>query len=127
MGDDELKRQISEIQDQLSSATVVTDLPSPKDDDQSPVDKILNQRYSQRKHLLLFYLILTGLSFAVVIFVLIFQGYYKVTKEVEVFSTEEFQIVVGGLFVQILGLLYIITKALWNDKDYLPYMQKNGK
>jgi hypothetical protein len=127
MGDIKLETEARELQDQLEQATTVTDLPSPNNEDKSHVDKILNQRYSQREHLLQFYIIFTAISFGVVVLVLSFQGIFKITKEIEIFSIEEFQIVVGGLFVQILGVLYIITKALWNDKDYLPYMQKNGR
>lgn len=86
----------------------------------SPLENIWKQRHSQRK--ILFYLSvgLVITSFLALITMVIFQAYIKlhIKQSLDLFPDYEFQIISAGVFAEVIGVVNIIAKSIWNDETY---------
>ncbi len=92
---------------------------------QKKLEEILEQRAEQRKDVLKFAKTLTGFSLGLLIFLCILQSLVRLKNpSFKIFDGIEFQLLVGGVFGQIIGVVYIISRSLWNDKNYLDTMDK---
>lgn len=84
------------------------------------IGDILKQRHGQRSSLFWFALTFVTIT-TVCVFTAIglqaylnFHGYAR-----QLVDPRTLQIVVGGVFIQFIGLVGIITRSIWNDKPYL--------
>lgn len=92
---------------------------------QKRLEEILEQRAEQRKDVLKFSKILTGFSLGLLAFLCILQAIVRLQNpEFRIFDGIEFQLLVTGVFGQIIGVIYIISRSLWNDKNYLDTLDK---
>lgn len=83
-------------------------------------EKYFKQRHNQREIIFWFIVILTGLSFLSFICVVGLQSYVRVwggDSRFELLSDGQMQIFGVSVFAQIIGLMFVITKALWDNKD----------
>jgi len=84
------------------------------------IGDILEQRHRQRNGLFWFALAFVATTTTFVLFLIGAQAYLNFREyEVELVNATTLQIIVGGIFVQFVGLVSIITKSIWNDKPYL--------
>lgn len=86
----------------------------------SELRELLDQRKAHRNVLLTWLLKLTTASFILLAVLVIFQAIARLyDKTYTVFTGMEFQILAVSVFGQIIGVVYIISKSLWDDKDYI--------
>lgn len=92
---------------------------------QKKLQEILEQRAEQRKDVLKFSKILTGFSLGLLIFLCLLQSIVRIYQPAfKIFDGVEFQLLVAGVFGQVIGVVYIISRSLWNDKNYLDTLDK---
>ena len=96
--------------------------PSPPED---PLMALLNERKRQREPLLKFIKGLTISSLLLLVGMIVCQGTARLwMPDFSIFSGNEFEILVAGVFGEIIGLIYVIVKSLWDDTSYLDYLKK---
>lgn len=82
---------------------------------------ILKQRKHQRDTILIFSMKLTWASFGFLVLLISAQSLLKIWKGPAFFLLEhsELEILSVAVFGQIIGVIYIITRSLWDDRTYL--------
>lgn len=87
----------------------------------SQLKEILEQRKRQRDQVLKFTKIITYISLAFLILLILIQTLVRIFKDPHFLIVDEFelQILSAGVFGQIIGVIYVITKSLWDDKTYM--------
>ncbi len=128
----ELQKDESEPYDiEIKELLNKSDAPEASDDSFSKVEpntdkfkEILDQRHRQRQSLFRFVVVLTTSSFGMLVVIVAVQIFMRtrVDRNFTVFTGTEFDILSVAIFGQIIGVVYIITKALWDDKPYLEKM-----
>lgn len=84
------------------------------------MQKLLNERRDQRKKIFSLSVTLTSMAF---IFLLVMIGVQAIIRlddqDFSFFNGHELEVLSVSIFGQIIGLIYIIAKALWDDSNYI--------
>ncbi len=81
---------------------------------------ILNERKTQREKLLDFIIGLTAISLCMLIFCVFIQAITRLwIHDYEIFEPSVFHFIITGVFGEMIGLIYVIVKSLWDDSKYL--------
>ena len=92
-----------------------------EDPDPSNIQKILEQRNSQRGKLFHFATFLSEWSFLLIVTIILCQTIVRLTKDpkFEVLDGAQFNVLTVGVFGQIISVILVITRSLWNDQNYM--------
>ena len=86
----------------------------------SALEDILKQRREHREKILKFVQKLTWLSFGLLSFVVLLQSIVRLwNPSFSPVDRYELEILSAAVFGQIIGVIYLITKSLWDDKNYI--------
>jgi uncharacterized membrane protein len=87
---------------------------------------ILSQRLGQREKLFSFAVYSSILTLLLLVGAIVIQISVRVfgNENFEVMSSQALQVLSVSVFGQMVGIVLVIAKALWNDKDYINAMQK---
>ena len=91
-----------------------------------PLQELFGERKDQRKRLLDFIVRLTVASFCLLVSIVVIQTIFRMfdRQNFTILSGHELEVLVTGVFGQIIGLIYVIVKSLWDDKNYLDSLKK---
>jgi hypothetical protein len=101
-----------------------------KDPNPSAVEKILEQRHTQRKDLFDFAIKLTWYCFDFLVCVVFFQIWAQLFFHRDLLTGYALQVLIVGVFGQIIAIVGIIAKSIWDDKPYsdhlgMDYLQRH--
>lgn len=86
----------------------------------SIIEKLINERQAQRREMMNFVKGLTTKSFLLLVVVVIFQGFVRLFKsDYEVINDVVFNILAVSVFGQVISVIVVIVKSLWDDTEYL--------
>ncbi len=91
---------------------------------------ILQQRHSQRRFVFWFSLFFSGLSYLAFISLICVQVWIRIYTGKETFSVldgYELELLSVSIFGQFIGVILIITKAIWTDSDYIAALEEDMK
>jgi uncharacterized membrane protein YcjF (UPF0283 family) len=127
------QNQLERQSDQQIDASIQNQIPADEQSFGKPqkelikpeINNILGQRRLQRWIVLVFAIILSSCAFLFIIGIVTLQIILTLTsyKPVILVSDAIMQALIVSVFVQILGVIAVITHALWNDKMYLDKMK----
>ena len=87
------------------------------------LEKILSERQTQRKIILWYALGLTALAFLALMGLVFWQAAIRASgSNATLFPGKELEVLSVAVFGQIIGVIYIITRSLWDDKNYIEKM-----
>lgn len=88
--------------------------------DKSPLEKILEQRHDQRSILFNFAISMSRASFIFLFGIVITNIWAKlfINSNLDLVNSNTLQIIAVSVFVQILGIVALIAKAIWDDRNY---------
>lgn len=111
----------------ISSSPALNDSDFPKPDP-SYIDDILKQRRDQRDKILGFSIKLSYISIALICVIsfcqIIFRFIHPTSNE-SIFPDGQFQVLSAAVFGQIISVIVLITKSLWQDDTYMPIISKD--
>jgi uncharacterized membrane protein len=91
----------------------------------SALDKIWKQRHEQRDKLFEFSVKLTWYCFIFLVCVVYFQIWSQLLLRRDLLTGYELQILSVAVFGQIIAIVGIITKSIWDDKIYSGLLDKD--
>ena len=82
--------------------------------------RFLKERKFHRKVLFYFALVMSALSLASLIALIIAQAYFRATISpyFEIISDQGIEVVSVAIFGEIFGVIYIIAKAIWSNDEF---------
>lgn len=87
------------------------------------LEKILTERQGQRKIILWYSLGLTVAAFLALMGLVFWQAAIRSSgSNATLFPGKELEVLSVAVFGQIIGVIYIITRSLWDDKNYIEKM-----
>jgi len=90
-----------------------------------PIDQIFEQRHSQRVVLFRFAIFTTSILLFILISSFLLQLYFRIVYDVnDLFDPVYLNIFTVSVFGEVIGVIYIIAKSLWNDEAYKDYFKK---
>lgn len=88
--------------------------PNPK----SYFEKIQEQRHFQ-KQVLFWFAIISSISILIgLVLAVTLQAYFRATRRIALFENFELQVLSGAVFVQVIGIIHIIAKAIWDESPF---------
>jgi hypothetical protein len=90
------------------------------------LDNILLQRQEHRDSIFDFIIKIAWASFALIMIPVFIQIHWRLHEDPSftVLDGNELEILAAAVFVEIIGIVAVITHSLWNDKDYMPHISK---
>jgi hypothetical protein len=89
-----------------------------KEPDPSALDKIWHQRHGQRDRLFNFALNLTNACFIFLVCITFFQMWSQLAFQRDLLTGYELEVLSVSVFGQIIAVVIIIAKSIWDDKPY---------
>lgn len=87
---------------------------------QKNLEDLLKERKEQRSVIFKFAIRITKWSLFFLLVLLLTQAIVRIfISNFSLFNGAELEILSVSVFGQAIGIVYIITKSLWNDRDYL--------
>jgi hypothetical protein len=83
---------------------------------------ILKQRHAQRAWIFWGAITMSASSFLLLIVLLAIQIHYLVCRNIVVLNDKIFTAVIVGIFTQIVSVIIVISKAVWDDKNYAKFL-----
>lgn len=88
------------------------------------IDNLLEERRNQREKLLKFICILAILSFTLLSCIVIMQSIVRIyIPSYKILEGNQLEILIVGVFGEVISLIYIIVKSLWDDSKYLTILK----
>lgn len=122
-----MDRITQEYRDILNSISVIKNDKQTEVSDISIFQQIQRQRHKQRDRIMSFSLKISGWSTVFLWILIVVQAVVRIfdDKGFEIIDAQSFKIISSAVISQSFGIVFIITKALWNDKDYKQLLSKD--
>lgn len=92
--------------------------------DQSPYKQLLGQRQNQRNIIFWFSIIMSFIAFVILVTLYGLQMSYRSRVGKDLLSQSEINIFAVSVFVQVIGVIVIITRSLWNEEPFMKIHEK---
>lgn len=118
------EEKAAEVKANLKSTSRLPALSDENEDKQKRdlLQELIDERKTHRKEMLKHVLILTYASFVLLALIIIVQGFvrlFRFDKSFAILDNYQLNIFAVSVFGQVIGVIIIIVKSLWDDEDYL--------
>lgn len=86
-----------------------------------PQNQLLKQRHNQRKVLFVFCILTIGILLVLMFVILFLQIFYKWETGNDLINPAVYNTVFVSVIIQFIGVVYIIAKKLWDEKEMLSF------
>lgn len=93
------------------------------------IGRILEERQRQREKVFSFAIHSSHATLVFLVVLIAIQSFYRIFTQdftFSFFSGYELEVFSVGVFSQVIGLVYIIAKRLWDDSTYTKYLDKKA-